>query len=364
MQKIKRRLLKYSHLIKPIITVFLILFVLVILYKILFPIYIFVRDNKISPQVLSSLLFNSSPPLTQTNGRTNLVILGIAGGNHEGPYLTDSIIFMSLNLQNQDTLMLSIPRDIYLSTLKDKINIAYETGEKKKRGGGLILSKATIEEVVGQPIHYAWVVDFSGFQKLIDLVGGLDIQVERSFEDNEYPIAGKENADCKDDKEYKCRYETLHFEAGLQHMDGETALKFVRSRHAQGDEGTDFARGKRQQKVILTLKDKILQTDKKDIGKIKSLLQSFDQATQTDMNWGEILLLGKVFETIKTDQIKRPVLDSTDEINDKKGFLVNPPLWEYDGQWVLIPRTGEDNFEEIHQYIDCWLEQPKCSLLP
>lgn len=363
--RIRRRIYKYSFFLKPL-TGSIVLFVIIILtIKAIFPFVQFARRNNITPHLISSLLFDTPSSLRTSEGRSNILILGIGGATHEGPDLTDSIIFLSLDLKKHDAVMLSIPRDIYISSLKDKINSAYAYGEAKKKGGGLILAKSSVEEIVGQPIHYAWLIDFSGFNNLINLVGGIDVNVKNSFDDTTYPIEGKENDECDGDKKLKCRYEHLHFEKGWQHMDGETALKYVRSRNANGDEGSDFARGQRQQQVILALKDKILHhTDWENLDFDKKLLKAFDEATDTDMNWSETLLLGKLFLTIKPDQIKRPVLNSDDETKGKKGFLTNPPTWEYHDTWVLIPRKGENDFSEIGNYIRCFLENPQCSLTP
>jgi len=112
------------------------------------------------------------------------------------------------------------------------------------------LSKQIVSEVTGQPVNYALVIDFSGFQDIINTLGGIDVTVDRSFTDTKYPIAGKENDTCGADPTLACRYLTIHFEKGPTHMIGATALEFVRSREGDNGENTDFARSARQQKVI------------------------------------------------------------------------------------------------------------------
>src|SRR5690606_10518850 len=98
--------------------------------------------------------------------------------------------------------------------------------------------KTQVEKIAGVPVHYAVVVDFNAFENVIDLIGGIEVNVLTPFVDSKYPIPGKENDLCGGDPEFTCRYETLVFEKGLTFMDGETALKFARSRNAEGDEGT------------------------------------------------------------------------------------------------------------------------------
>ncbi|KKT87778.1 MAG: LytR/CpsA/Psr family protein, partial [Candidatus Moranbacteria bacterium GW2011_GWC2_45_10] len=125
----------------------------------------------------------------------------------------------------------------------------------------------------GIPIHYHVMVSFDLFQEIIDILGGVEVTVDTAFTDYAYPIENMENNRCgrteeeikkmeeegKSDLEiYFCRYEEIVFNQGTQTMDGETALKFVRSRHGNNNEGTDFARSRRQQKIITAIKNKSL----------------------------------------------------------------------------------------------------------
>jgi LCP family protein required for cell wall assembly len=364
LKQFKRRLVKYSPFVKPTILLVVLFVVILLLIKALSPLFTFARQNNISLKLVFSLLTSKDVPLKKYQDRTNVVILGIAGSSHDGPDLTDTIIFLSFDFTKHDVVLVSIPRDIWLPSIRDKINSAYHYGEKKKEGGGIIMAKAAVEEVVGQPIHYAWVVDFSGFKKLIDLVGGVDIVVERGFVDEHYPIPGREDDTCGGDPKFACRYETLRFEKGLQHMDGERALKYVRSRQAEGDQGTDFARDSRQQQVIVALKNKLFDLSfLKQLDKTKQLLSTLSEYSTSDMDLSEKILFSKFFLQLKNQNIRKIVLDSGDENKKRAGFLVNPPLEEqYKNLWVLAPRTG--NFDEIKEYVACQLKDPACSLKP
>ena len=365
-QQFKRKILKIYRILNPTLKVGIFFLLVIIAWKIFLPIYKFTRQNNISGEFVTSLIFNKKQPLKNYQGRTNIVLLGIPGGTHDGTDLTDAILFLSIDYKKQDVVEVSIPRDVWSGTLKDKINTAYHYGEEKKKGGGLILAKSIVEEVVGQPIHYAYLLDFSGFKKLIDLVGGADVEVQNSFIDNFYPIAGKEDDFCGGDPTFACRYEKLQFDKGVQQMDGEKALKYVRSRQAEGEEGSDFARGKRQQKVIAALKNKLLQPAFfwRNLSHLKELAAAFDDTTDTDMKLSEQILFFKSFLKLPDQNIRHLALDNGDLEKGRKGYLVNPPLWQYKGEWVLIPRTGEKNFDEIHQYISCNLENPDCTMKP
>jgi len=316
---------------------FLIFFVFYLLIR---PYYIFFKKvTGVSP---IWLLFTQGD-FKQAEGKVNFLLLGKPDGNYEGPNLTDSIIVASLNLQEEKINLISLPRDIWSETLKDKINSAYAYGEAKKVGGGFILAKAEVEAVVGLPIHYAILVDFERFKELIDYLGGIDVEVERSFTDFKYPIRGRENDLCNEDPEYKCRYEQITFKKGVQHMDGDLALKFVRSRNAKGVEGSDFARNKRQQKVLLAIYEKIKARIKNfNVKEVEKIYLLVNKILKRDISNKDLAYITKkiIFsKNIKINQISLP-----------EDLFIIPEPSQYQGKYVLIPKDG--NFDSIHQYIN------------
>jgi LCP family protein required for cell wall assembly len=338
MQRLKRKFYKHLPLIKTFLKIFFICFLLYCLLFRLLPITFRYLSSSIKKTGLFlSFLKPRQPNLKNSQGRTNLLLLGAGGANHAAPDLTDTLIFTSIDLETGKTLLLSIPRDIWVDSLKAKINTAYHWGEEKKKGGGLILAKATVSEILDQPVHYAILIDFDGFVKAIDLVSGIDIDVERAFDDYQYPVPGMEEAEPEE-----LRYEHLHFDKGWQHMDGEKALKYVRSRYAEGEEGTDFARSKRQQKFLLALKEKIFSLKTLlNPGKIKELVAIFGDSMDTDFlekEYPELLKLAFKFDQAK---IKSVILN--------EDLLYNPPKYQYDGQWVLAPLAGD--WQEVHEFV-------------
>ena len=207
-----------------------------------------------------------------------------------------------------------------------------------------MLSSAIIEDIVGIPIHYAMVIDFSQFETLIDYIGGIDMVVPLAFTDMEYPVVGKENDECGGDLTYACRYQTLVFEKGLQHMDGKRALMYVRSRHAEGEEGNDFARGRRQQDIIVAVKAKILSLEPwyhPDMS--LHLFQSFDDATKTNLTIGQLLALGKLGMGVNPDAIGKISIES---------HLEEASFYAYQ-RYALVPK---EDFEQIHAFIKASLE--------
>lgn len=293
--------------------------------------------NVSARHIVGGLVSNPASNLNTLDRRINLVLLGVGGDGHAGSDLTDSIIFISLNVDTKKALLVPIPRDIWIDSMKAKINTAYHYGNERREDGGGDLIKSAVAEVVGVPVQYVVVLDFAGFEKAIDAVGGVDIQVERSFDDYLYPIPGQEDAEPESD-----RYTHLSFTAGQTHMNGQTALQFARSRHAEGEEGTDFARSLRQEKIILAFRDQVLST--------KTLLNS---TTLTN-------LIGSIQSSINTD-IKDSEYGSfiwlalgMDRGSGVRSIsladhLQNPQSTRaYQGQWVLVPQVS---WQELHDYV-------------
>ena len=317
---------------------FLLLFLLVVF--VLNPYYLFLTKTlKISP--LKTLF--SLDSLKIYDHQVTILILGIPGKNYQGGTLSDSIIVANYDLKTHQLLTISLPRDIWSNTLKDKINTVYAYGEAKQKNGGLKLAKVEVAAVIGIPIQYSAVIDFAEFKELVDFLGGIDVDIERSFTDNQFPVIGRENDQCgDDDQEFKCRYETVSFQKGRTHMDGSTALKYVRSRHATGVEGSDFARNRRQQKVLAAIKNEL----KKSMGKLslkrwKTIYQTFTRLFTRDITNQQIAIILK-------NIIFSPNF-SQKEIVLAPDFFLIPDNSSYNGQYALIPKDG--NFKAIHRYI-------------
>lgn len=319
---------------------FVVLFFLILgITKIVFWSQSFMRATGLTPMTVFRLLVNTGMDLKSDEGRTNILLLGIGGGTHEGKDLTDTILVVSIVPSTKKMSMISVPRDIWSDTLKDKVNSAYHYGEEKKKDGGLTLAKVIVEDMIGLPIHYVLLIDFSGFENIIDFVDGIDITVPNAFTDPEFPIAGKENDLCDGDPLVRCRYESISFTAGSHHMDGETALTYIRSRHAEGDEGSDFARGRRQQEVIVAILEKFKKPQTwLPPPRTLAMIGAFDRATTTDMRIGELATLGKLSMKIGNKNTSR--ISFVD-------LLTEPPLWMY-GRYTLVPKT---TFSDIHEYI-------------
>jgi LCP family protein required for cell wall assembly len=319
----------------------LIIFFTLVLFLFIKPYYTFLKKIAgVSP----IWLLISKDSFKQTDGKVNILVLGKPDFNNDGPNLTDSIIVFSFNIKSLVINLISIPRDIWSNTLNDKINSAYAYGEAKKPEGGFTLAKAEIEAVIDQPIHYAILIDFEEFKELIDYFGGVDVYVERGFKDFKYPIKGRENDLCDGDPEYRCRYESLSFVKGWQHMNGDLALKFVRTRNAKGEEGSDFARNKRQQKIIIAVYEKIINKVKKlNVKELEAMYSLIDKIVKRDIPNKEAVYIGKRIIFSKNIKINQSTLS--------QNFFITPQSDQYSGRYVLIPE--DENYNLIYQYVDC-----------
>ncbi len=267
--------------------------------------------------------------------RINILLAGIGGSGHQGAYLADTIIVASVKPSTNEVAMLSIPRDLYVEIPEygwRKINNSLAFGrESDYPGGGEALLAAVVEKVINQPIHYYARIDFEGFRKAIDDLGGIKVIVDQSFADYEYP-------------DYNYGYQTISFTAGEEHMNGERALQFVRSRHGTNGEGSDFARSERQQKILFALRDKFFSLNTLiNPASIVSALGDLGNHNKTNLQIWEIMKLAKMIEGLNGDGLVNEVLDTS-----PGGYLVSDTT--ADGAYILRPRSGD--FSEIQYLAD------------
>lgn len=352
--KIKRRALKHVWLVR----FGLIALVLVGIYLIVLLVSSAIGKTQIGNYVglVRDFIFTPQGKVETIAGRSNILILGKGGKGHEAPDLTDTIIFASVKHptpENPSSVsLISLSRDIWIPELRAKLNSAYYWGNQKQTKGGLILAKATIEQIVGTHVQYVVVIDFSGFKNIIDTLGRVEVEVDRSFVDKKYPIAGREDDDCGgSDPEFLCRYETVEFKKGVQVMNGDTALKFARSRNAEGEEGTDFARAARQEKVLNAMRNKMLSREIiMNPKKVLSVIRVIGSSIETDIEPEAAAIL------------VRRILDAKDNVSSKvlpEDLLFNPPISpRYDNLYVFIPEAGD--WSEVHDWVKCILENGDC----
>ena len=336
-------------------------------YLFYWPVSQLIRGIINHPGIVLSLIRNPNAELESSNGRTNVLLLGIDkrsdspylyknsnGIVHKNSFLTDTLMVLSVGKETKDAVMVSIPRDTWVeipgwenvSTTSGKINSVYSLGNTQDYpGGGLSLVKEVVSSKLGIPIHYAMRIDFEGFKNTIDTLGGVEVNVDRTFDDFGYPIAGQENVICAEGSS-SCRYQQVHFEKGLQVMDGEKALQYVRSRTGTNGEGSDFARSVRQQKILVGVRTKALSLGNLlSPTKVSNLFKEFGESVETDFNLTAYPAAFNLLKEVDAASTKKLGLDSTDE-----GMLYTPDPSLYSGAFVLLPRG--DNWDKIQAKID------------
>lgn len=337
--------------------------------------YILLQKNVATTTKTSSSTTSPSPTPTPKPEPLTFLLMGYGGGNHDGGKLSDSMIVARLNSEDKLLTLVSIPRDLWVplplnegEKYWSKINAAYAIGsdsrgysnrseEFKGEHGGGNLAKKMVSEITGWPINYYLSVDFETFIRAIDTIGPLSVEVPYSFEDYFYPIRGKENDPCdyseadiatitatyKDfelEKQFPCRYEHLKFTQGKTAMDGETALKFVRSRHS-GTGGGDFGRSQRQQALIQAVLKQAFSLS--FISKIPTLATQFSTLAQTDFPLSAITDFLPKIQAIQDYKIQSVTLTTENVLqNGRSG----------NRQYILRPLTGEGDWSGIQAHIN------------
>lgn len=344
--------------------------------------------NKISggKSGIFSALIHSLPGVKEElkgeqDGRINILLLGMRGENMEGGgLLADTIILASIKPTENKVSMISIPRDLYVTVPdtsdRQKINAVHYYGEQKGRGEGLEAMKKIAGEVTDQPVHYAASINFAGFKQLVDAIGGVDITLEKPFEESmqfnearacdsvftqptgqfeekttltksgrirvvkRYPLCTNPDVECGGD---------FKLPAGSQTLNGDQALCFVRSRKTS----SDFERAKRQQWVIQLIKDKMLSVGTlTDFGKINGILDSLGDNVRSDMQLWE---MKRLFELYKGQGGQAPQVYQRVLENSEEGLLYHPE--ESNGAGYILLPIG-DNYDRIREMAKNIFELP------
>ena len=253
--------------------------------------------------------------------RINILLMGIDQRDSEAgnPTRTDTMILLTIDPVGKTMGLLSIPRDLWVPIpglsrpLTERINTANFYGDLEKYpGGGPALAKKTVQYNLGIPVHYYVRIDFKGFEKIVDALGGVNITVDKTIHDDQFP-----------DGNYGVI--TIDIPAGIQHMDGQTALKFVRTRHVD----SDFGRTRRQLQFLVAMRDQALKLN--ILPKVPSLISQFRDSVKTDLTANEILNLARLASQVEKDHIITRSIDETMTTG-----WVTP-----EGGEVLIPKRDE-----------------------
>ncbi len=264
----------------------------------------------------------------EKEGQVNVLLLGIGGPGHDGPYLSDTIIVAQLRPAEKKANLISIPRD-YLVNTKEigqrKINAVFAESYAKNNNWDEAgkTTREVVSKITGLEIPYFAVIDFKGFEKTIDLLGGVDVEIDRTFTDYTFP------------NNTEGYLPAVTFKEGQEHMSGNRALIFARSRHAAGEEGTDFARSLRQQKIIEAAKTKVIALNiVADAGKINELFSVIGNSFHTNLSPGQMIRAYNLTKDFGPDQTNSLSLDP-------ETGLICPQTLEESGAFVLTVCPGK-----------------------
>jgi len=297
-----------------------------------------------SVAVLSSS--NASPEKLMKEGdaRINILLLGIGGEGHAGADLSDTMVLASIDPVNKTATLLSIPRDLWVAMPNNyfgnhqKINAVYSAGkysyyqqhgktdEKAAVRAGLTAVDGVVEQVLGVPVQYHALIDFTAFKQAVDAVGGVSVDVKTALVD---PTMAWENGGNS----------TLA-KAGVQQMDGSTALRYVRSRHTS----SDFARSVRQREILVALRNKILTTGTlANPLKIQQLIATFGNNVFTDISTLDLVRLYGIANSIDDSAIT-----SADLVNGEHSLVTTDAVGSTS---VVRPKLGFDRYSDIQTYV-------------
>lgn len=337
-----------------IVRIFLLLLLFLVVGGISF---LLIRGYKISKDVgfkfsPINIIAEKKPELKKdsTGKMTSILLVGVDSRTGNDISNTDTLIVITYNYENNYVTLFSIPRDFHVEVSSGtkwygRINSVYASAESKKEGTGFNALTKAIEEVTGIEIQYHAMVDFKAFVEIIDKMGGVNVNVENSFTDYAYPKG--------------VGYQTVKFIAGPQTMNGDTALKYARSRHsAQNNEGTDYARARRQQKVIIALQEKFAENETfKDPKSIMTLFSSLvsnikiSEFTITDIQAALNIL--KQFQE-KDGQSYSFVLDPYSGGKEIIETKIMPS-----GAFAIGPKEGLGKYTKIQEYVKLAMTKPK-----
>jgi LCP family protein required for cell wall assembly len=282
--------------------------------------------------------------------RINVVLFGYGGDQHSGGYLSDSIMVISiLPVQGHPPQIaeISIPRDWYVTiplnhgkSTQQRINFAYAAGmlgegpvPASAVDAGAAVADPLLSHILGIGINYFVGVDFDAFKQAVDAVGGITIDVPTGFTDNQYPAGECDLGNCA--------YETVHFNAGVQHMNGATALIYARSRHGNNGQGSDFARSRRQQQIIVALKDQIESIG--GFGKLPDVINALGDNVLTNLTIPDAESLYGIVNGVDPSTIEHISIDDTN-------FLYDCGYPTHCGSYYLF--TNDKSYQSISHYVE------------
>ncbi|MBI3958473.1 MAG: LCP family protein [Chloroflexi bacterium] len=259
------------------------------------------------------------PPLSRT---VNVLVLGADRRPHEGHWRTDVLMLIALDMAGRQAAAISLPRDIYMDEIPghrpNKINVIDFLGEQDEPGSGPDLLASILEEKIGVPIHHFLRFDFEGFKKVVDALGGVEIDVECRV----YEYLPEEDIN-------------LYLVPGTHRLAGKMALGYVRARN----QGGDLERARRQQRMVWAVRNQLL--NENQLPNLPALYAALRDSVQTDIGFVDAIRLARFALNLAEDDIHGMVISPPDLV--KSGWRGGMSVFIAD--WPLVAERMQTLFE-------------------
>jgi LCP family protein required for cell wall assembly len=269
--------------------------------------------SALAPLGIANAQAETAQPNLAAGDRFTVLLVGLDRRTPNESSRSDVIMLLSIERKSRSLSILSIPRDLWVPIPEYgwyRINAAYLFGEVYEGSGGA-LARRTVESVFDIPIHAVAAVDFDGFVALVDAFGGIDVTVAKDLVDNTYPT-----------RDYG--YKSIFIPEGAQHMDGETALVYSRTRHPDND----FKRMGRQQNVVQSARARLFADEM--VLLFPFLFERFNEIIETDLTVAEQLTLLRDLYLLRDVEVDARVIEPPlvyDYVTDGGAFVLLPD-WE------------------------------------
>ncbi|MBM4424911.1 MAG: LytR family transcriptional regulator [Chloroflexi bacterium] len=295
------------------------------------------------------------PRIKQEDDIKNILLIGSDKTDTNGGYRADTLIIVSVNKTANTVTLLSIPRDLYVFIPKSRavmgrinsvINVA-----KNVEGGPIPLLEQTILYNLGIPIHYYARVDFDSFRAIVNTLGGIDVPVTCDFQDWRLK-------DPALDPRVEENWELFTLNAGIQHLDGDTALWYARARQVgRAGSGADFDRARRQQEVLRAMFRRAREQNL--LPQIPELYQQYRTSVETDMTLGDVLQFVQLALAlddlnIRSYGIRSPYVQGWTTPNDNASVLLPAPDEFYKYIQRVMTAGGSNRVSQTPYSVEIW----------
>jgi LCP family protein required for cell wall assembly len=282
--------------------------------------------------VVTNIISESEQETIAGDQQINFLVLGAAGQGYDAPDLTDTILVASFEADSQKMFLFSLPRDLLVKIPGQetwtKLNALYAIN-KNNKGHEFDLIKQKVQEITGLAVAHYVLVDLTTVKEIVDTLGGINVMVEKDLLDTSFP--GLNHS-----------YQTFEIKAGWRYLDGETALKYIRSRHSQRG---DFDRIARQQQVLQTIKQKILSLNFWDISTFVKIFEMITSRIKTDLSFWQMKEFWDKMKGIAGQNVIKTEIDNAELVETGQTNLGGVQAS------VVRPRAGLENYQEIIKYV-------------